>query len=136
MFLGYDVDCERFNEYAISTARMMVDLYPWYYMPVTVHKILIHGAEVISSFLIPIGQLSEEALEARNKDIKRFRTDHTRKTSRTATNTDLLHRLLETSDPLISSKRENPKQIKEPLTEDTLKLLIITDVQGDASDSE
>ena len=48
-------------------------------MPVTVHKILIHGAFVISNALLPIGQLSEEAQEARNKDFKRYREIHTRK---------------------------------------------------------
>jgi hypothetical protein len=31
------------------------------------HKMLIHGAIVIENALLPIGQLSEEAAEARNK---------------------------------------------------------------------
>lgn len=31
-------------------------------------KILIHGGLVVNSVLMPIGQMSEEAQEARNKD--------------------------------------------------------------------
>ena len=42
-----------------------------YAMPSSCHMILIHGSDVIETFLIPIGQLSEEVQEARNKDIKR-----------------------------------------------------------------
>lgn len=61
-------------------------------------------------FLIPIGQLSEEAQEARNKESRRYREQFTRKTSRIDTNTDLLHILLISSDPLISSYRKLPQK--------------------------
>jgi hypothetical protein len=33
----------------------------------------IHGLEIIESALFPIGQLTEKAQEARNKDFKRYR---------------------------------------------------------------
>lgn len=75
-------------------------------MPATVHKILVHGVDVVQSALLPIGQLSEEAQEARNKDGRRFREHNTRNRSRVATNRDLLNMLLITSDPLINSLRE------------------------------
>ena len=48
-------------------------------MPTTVHKILIHGPEVIEKCIFPIGQLSEEASEAKNKDIKKYREGFARK---------------------------------------------------------
>lgn len=41
-----------------------VKLYEWYKMPASAHKILIHGADVMDTLLLPIGQLSEEASEA------------------------------------------------------------------------
>lgn len=69
---GFDINTDRFKEFALTTARLFVTLYPWYDMPSTIHKILIHGFEVIKSFCLPIGQLSEEAQEARNKDIKKY----------------------------------------------------------------
>lgn len=89
---GYDLNYEAYDNYAVQTARLYVAKYPWYYMPASVHKILMHGSTVIKYSLLPIGQLSEEAQESRNKDLKKYREFHTRKTSRVSTNEDLLYR--------------------------------------------
>lgn len=51
----YDINTDEFNTYAFKTAELFISLCPWYYMPATVHKILIHGADVIRSSLLPIG---------------------------------------------------------------------------------
>lgn len=59
-------------------------------MPATVHKILFHGAEIIKHAIMPIGQLSEEATEARHKQFRKYRLEYTRK----ATNEDLLNHSL------------------------------------------
>lgn len=77
----------------------------YYPMPTSLHKILVHGPEVVDSFVLPIGQLSEEALEANHKNFKRFRRDHSRKFSRVQTNTDIMNWLLLTTDPLINRTR-------------------------------
>lgn len=74
-------------------------------MPVTLHKLLVHGADIVRFHHLPFGQLSEEALEARHKDCRRFREHNTRKISRVATNTDLFRMLLVTSDPVVNSYR-------------------------------
>lgn len=87
----------------METAKLFVQDYGWYYMSPSVHKLLIHGEAIISHFSIPIGHLSEEASEARNKEFRQYRKDHTRKINRTATNRDLLNHLLITFDPFISS---------------------------------
>lgn len=52
---GYDIKTDEFETYAFKTAELFISLYPWYYMPATVHKILIHGADVINNSLVPIG---------------------------------------------------------------------------------
>lgn len=52
----------------------------------SVYKILLHGSFIISSVLLSIGQMSEEA---KNKYIKSYRLEHARKFSRTATNEDI-----------------------------------------------
>lgn len=57
---GYEVDSERFYSYAMETAKLFVSNYPWYYMPTSVHKVLIHGADIIKHAILPIGQLGEE----------------------------------------------------------------------------
>jgi hypothetical protein len=51
-------------------------------MPTAVHITLMHGAEIIERAPLPIGQLSEEAQEARNKDIRRYRENFARKCTR------------------------------------------------------
>jgi hypothetical protein len=73
-------------------------------MPPSIHKILIHGSRAIELAPFPIGMLSEEAQERRNKDYIRFRRNHRRKTSRIESNTDLMHMLLISSEPVITSK--------------------------------
>ena len=78
-------------------------------MPTSVHKLLIHGAEIVKYALLPIGQLSEDAQESRNKDIKNFRLHHSRKCSRESNMRDIFNRLLSTSDPFLSSIRKLPR---------------------------
>lgn len=72
---GYNIDTAKFDDFAHTTAKLYVELYGWHPMSPTVHKILMHGAQVISSHIVPIGQLSEEAAEARNKHFRKYRVD-------------------------------------------------------------
>lgn len=122
---GYNINKTKFNDFALETARQLVAEYPWYYMPASVHKTLIHGAHVIEHALLSIGELSEEAAEATNKYIKSYRRDHTRKMNRILTNTDLINRLLLHSDPLISGLRKLPVKKKNVLPKSVLNLLCV-----------
>ena len=72
----------------------------------SMHKLLIHGSYIISFFNLPIGQLYEEALEARHKHSRKYRLSHMRKSSRGNPNKDLMTILILTSDPLLSSARK------------------------------
>ena len=36
----------KFAIYAWDTAKLFVDTYPWFYMPVSVHRMLMHGDAV------------------------------------------------------------------------------------------
>lgn len=105
---GFAINIPKFRDYTEITARQFVDLYGWYYMPTTVHKILIHGPQIIDSLILPIGQMSEEAQESCNKYIKEFRRDFSRKCDRAQTMEDVFCRLLITSDPLVCSLRKVP----------------------------
>lgn len=89
---GYAIDVNKFAMYAMDTAKLYVQLYPWHPMTPTVHKILIHGPLIINNALVPIGQLSEEAAEARNKHVRQYRLHHARKVCRQKCNMDVLHR--------------------------------------------
>lgn len=79
---GDDVDREKFRKYGLETVRIFVEKYPWYYMPPSLHVILIHGYRIIKELILPIGMFSEEAMESNNKTVKKFRKDFSRKTSR------------------------------------------------------
>lgn len=120
---GKKVDAEKFGRFAMDTAKLYVELYPWYYMPSSVHKILIHGAKIINHHTVPIGMLSEEAQEHRNKDLKEFRRK-SRKCSRTNSNEDIIHTFCTTSDLLISTLRRKDEKPHRPLSDEALELLI------------
>lgn len=106
-------DPQKFDCFAKNLAKLVIDKYGWYYMSSTVHKILFHSAQIIKHAILPIGQLSEEALEARHKEFRKIRSQHTRKINRKATNEDLLYNLLISSDSVISSLRCNFTKTKE-----------------------
>jgi len=72
-------------------------------MSVTLHKILVHGSEIVRHSVLPVGMLAEEAFEARNKYYKNDRLQHSRKISRSATLADVFYRAMDSSDPLVSS---------------------------------
>lgn len=59
-------------------------------MSASVHKLLIHSSDIIESLSLPVGQLSEDVLEASQKEYNNIRLMHSRKTSRVNTNT-ILH---------------------------------------------
>lgn len=120
---GYRVNTETFSAYAKETAELYVQLYPWHPMTPTMHKILIHGPMVIENALLPIGQLSEEASEARNKHFRVYRQNFARKFSRVSCNMDVFNRLLLTSDPIITGMRSVYKKKSKPFSKETLTML-------------
>lgn len=115
---GKVIELENFKVYTLETAKAYISLYNWYYMPASVHKLLFHSTDIIKNALVPIGQLSEEALEANHKFFRDYRENHSRKFSRESNNRDILNNLLLASDPIISSLRPKLKyKIKELLPE-------------------
>ncbi|XP_071571307.1 uncharacterized protein [Temnothorax nylanderi] len=132
---GHEINIPDFQEYIIQTAQKFVDLYPWFYMPTSIHKLLIHGSEIIQSALLPIGQMSEDAQESCNKYIKRYCEDFARKCSRTKTMEDLFLRLLASSDPYISSLRKLPQKKLKSLYPETVKLLTSPSLYASSADS-
>lgn len=133
---GFSLNANVFEEYATATRTLYLKEYSWYYMPSSIHKILFHSKIVIASCILPIGQLSEEAQEARNKDSRRYREQFTRKTSRIDTNVDLIHRLLISSDPLLATFRHPPKRSRGKITTEVLSLLSIPQLySGSSSES-
>lgn len=122
---GYNINVASFSNFSLETAKLLVQEYPWYNLPASVHKVLLHGSDVIKYGLVSIGELSEEAAEANNKNLKAFRRDHTRKMSRKVTNIDLMNRLMLHSDPFVTSLRKLPRKKKSIFSSQVLSLLSV-----------
>lgn len=125
---GFKIDTEKLKIYTKETAELYVKLYDWYPMTPTLHKILMHSSVVVDHVLLPLGQLSEEAVEARNKHLRLYRQNFSRKFSRQACNTDVLNRLLINSDPLITGLRKIRRKTSEPFMSETMQMLLPEDV--------
>ena len=67
-------------------------------MPPSVHRVLVHGADAMRQFPLPIGVYSEEPQESRQKHNRAYRSRHASKTSREDTMRDQVHYLLVSSD--------------------------------------
>lgn len=122
------LDPIRFDDLCISTSELYVTSYAWYPMPSTLHKILIHGAQIISTSILPVGILGEEASEARNKNYKRYRECHSNKHSDLANMEDIFYRVMDTSDPIVSNISLNnrfKKQKRLLLSQNVIWLFLI-----------
>lgn len=102
---GFNIHTAKFKSFCLKTASTFVMNYPWFNMPTTVHKILIHGHLIMENFGLAIGLLSEDAQESRNKDVRKYREQFSRKFSRKLAMEDTYHRLIISSDPYISGLR-------------------------------
>lgn len=100
------VDIVEFQKYCWNLYLEYLEKYSWFPLTPTVHKILIHGPFIMENFLVPTGELSEEAQESRNKYFKMYKKDFSRKISRVAANEDCLHRSTLTSDPVLNKFRK------------------------------
>lgn len=94
-------DIRKFRNYALDTYKLCTELYEWYPMPPSVHKILLHGADIMEVFHLPIGWYSEEAQESNNKHFRKARSDHSRMLNRTKTNEDIFKHMLIRTDPYL-----------------------------------
>lgn len=89
---------------------------------------ILDGANLIKVAILPIGQQSEEAVKSRNKHVRSFRLNHSRKFSRVACNIDVLKRRILTSDPQITDLRGNTNRTTKPSFSEVLYLLSKSDI--------
>jgi len=121
------VNGTKFRKYAMETATMLKEKYPHKLLTPTLHKILDHGGDLIEYQSLPIGELSEEAQESKNKEYKKYRYSNTCKVSRMRQNEDLFNMLSASSDPLLSTKRfvRSYKELEEVYTKDMVDLMYL-----------
>ncbi|KAK4881641.1 hypothetical protein RN001_004960 [Aquatica leii] len=113
---GHKIDTTKFELFCSDTAKLYVELYLWHPMTPTLHKILFHGPFIIEKALLPIGMMSEEAAEARNKHFRLYRQNYARKFSREPT----------------------PRKTTKPFLKETIEMLLPAETpnQSDSSDDQ
>lgn len=134
------IDSAKFGNYCKKIAEKYVATYEWLPMAGTIHNILIHGKDIIENSALPIGMLSEQAAESRNKFWRSDR-ENTRKVDRKKTMQDLFSRALESSDPVlvdIRLKRRQNNLKRIPLPQVVTDMLINTPnlMPGEIEDDE
>ena len=123
---GYEIDISSFKDYCLATSERIIQLYGWYTMPPTLHKLLEHGYQVAEILDLPVGMYSEEAQEAQNKEIRNARLSHTCKVSRKNSMKNQFQYLLIRSDPMVSSTsfKKSKSFAGQPLYEEVLNMLL------------
>ena len=69
-----------FETFCFETLELYMSEVGWFNLSPTLHKILIHGRDIIEACPVPIGLTSEENSESNNKLIRKYLLHHTRKT--------------------------------------------------------
>ena len=96
------IDTSKFKKLCEEASLNLCQNFPWVLINHTLHGTLQHSAELISvNDGYGLGNLSEECLEANNKDIRNYLQFLSRKTDPVHQLTDVMARLLERSDPRI-----------------------------------
>ncbi|XP_017466057.1 PREDICTED: uncharacterized protein LOC108358983 [Rhagoletis zephyria] len=128
----YEISALKSRQYSEKTYSLYMEMYPWYPMSPTLHKILIHGAQIIAASVVPLGCLGESASESRNKYYKSDRRSHARQNSRTNNMADVFQRAIDSSDPFLSSlflnKRQQQNQ-KKKIPKEVIELLKAPNVE-------
>ena len=123
----YPIDIPAYREFGQNTARLYVQLYEWYYMPQSLHRLFFHVHQVAEILPVTIGESSEEAIETSHKCIMQAINHHSRQHSYKAINNDVGHYRLLQTDPVlndISKKHKGAKKkTSKPLHEGTRNLL-------------
>lgn len=137
----YTLDPEKFKSYCHDTFKIYLQHYDWFPTPSSFHRLLIHGAEIAAKSPFPLGMMSEEAAEARNKFYRNDRQHHARKTSREDNLRDVFTRQLVSSDPIISDfdiLRRQKSLKKKRLPKDVRDLLLsnIAENENDTNELE
>ena len=126
----------KFNELIMDFKKLLANE-KWIDYTMTVHSLIFHSCELIQrNHGVALGELSEEALESCNKDIRNFREFLSRKCGHIMNLTDVFNRLFIRSDPVIRkiiidtfTKRQIHPQTstatRQPLNEDDQILMTL-----------
>jgi hypothetical protein len=130
------INPEKFGELCEKTLEQYMSCAQWYDIPPSLHRVLVHGKEIVEATPLPIGITSEEGAESNTKFARRFHENHTRKTSQEDTMSDLFHRMMDISDPIVVAMSPQPKAMPEKyLPPDMAELLLTSEFDPIANSS-
>lgn len=120
---GLELLVDDLEKFSIETYELHYETYPWACLNPSVHKLLMHGPDIVRQFPLPIAYYAEDALESMHKVHRETVRDHSRRNTRENTILDTFNRAVYLSDPLISmvyldrrmlmhKKRDLPLEVK------------------------
>ena len=86
----------------------------WYHPTSTLYKVFKHSKVILDQRILPIGITSEEALEANNKNFRKFRMNYARKNSWKYGMHDVFFKLLDINDPVIQDTSITKRKSSDP----------------------
>ena len=109
------INVHKYQKLVTETSLLIAHNFHWSQINYTLHGILHHSHQlIVMNHGIGLGELSEEALEANNKFVRRFLEMNSRKTSPQDQLEDVMGRLLERSDPYLLERKLNFRSAKKP----------------------
>jgi hypothetical protein len=100
----YNLNATKLKSFCFEIFVFWLENFDYYRMPVTIHKVLVHSADIVRHSIVPPIFMSEEAAESTNKFIRSARKDHARRSSRLLTLEDMFKRRLLESSPALTIK--------------------------------
>lgn len=129
--MHHPINIDEFGKLCDETHSIYISKYKNIAMNVSLHKLLVHGVEILKVSILPPGYMSEEAAEAKNKYFRLDRQFHARRVSRVHNLTDVFKRSMAMSDPKISStslEERMKKKKKIPISPELQKLILIEEI--------
>ena len=106
---GYKINTERFKKIGRETAERHVQLYNWFKIPVSMHRLWFHVPDIVDALHpVTIGQSSKEGLESSHKWIIKALNNHCRQDSYEKMTLDIGHNRLINTDPAVTKYFKSP----------------------------
>ena len=106
-------DHQVFSKMAIAFDGAFKKKYAWAKYSPTIHKLLIHGSDIIRNAVLPTGFMTEEPIERILREIRDARLRFSRKHSRKNNLLDIFNHLNIKSDFIVASREITPPKNRE-----------------------
>ena len=99
---------EAFRKIGLATAKLHVELYSWYKIPQSMHRVWYHTHQIAECIPATIGHSSEESIESAHKCLLKALNHHSRQNSYANMTLDMGHNRLVNTDPMITKHFQPP----------------------------